>query len=60
MEVNDTFVSHRNRPLTPYQRNETQEKEDEEEENDLFSNFQDSDTDETLSADKDDLNRYID
>ena len=31
-----------------------------EEENDLFSDFQDSDTDETLSADEDDLNRYID
>jgi hypothetical protein len=60
MEVNDKFVSHRNRPLTPYRQHETQEKEEEENENDLFSDFQDSDTDETLSADKDDLNRYID
>ncbi len=60
MEVNDTFVSHRNRPLTPYRQHETQEGEDEEEENNLFSDFQDSDTDETLSADEDDLNRYID
>ena len=60
MEVNDTFVSHRNRPLTPYRQHETQEGEDEEEENNLFSDFQDSDTDETLSADEDDLNHYID
>jgi hypothetical protein len=39
MEINDTYVSHRNRPLTPYQRDETQEEEDVQEENDLFSDF---------------------
>jgi hypothetical protein len=39
MEINDTYVFHRNRPLTPYQRDETQEEEDVHEENDLFSDF---------------------
>jgi hypothetical protein len=40
MEINDTYVSHRNRPLTLYQRDETQEEEDKQEEKYLFSDFE--------------------
>jgi hypothetical protein len=40
MEINDTYVSHRNRPLTLYQRDKTQEEEDKQEEKYLFADFE--------------------